>query len=34
MDDPYALAGDAADALRGRFGIDRIDLAYARHLLD
>ncbi|WP_298130241.1 purine-nucleoside phosphorylase [Micropruina sp.] len=27
MDDPYALAGDAADALRGRFGIDRIDLA-------
>ncbi|MFT4227964.1 purine-nucleoside phosphorylase [Micropruina sp.] len=27
MDDPYALAADAADALRNRFGIDRIDLA-------
>ncbi len=27
MDDPYALAADAADALRHRFGVDRIDLA-------
>ncbi|MFT4295094.1 MAG: purine-nucleoside phosphorylase [Micropruina sp.] len=27
MDDPYLLAGQAADAVRGRFGIDGIDLA-------
>lgn len=27
MDDPYALAAQAADALRSRFGIEHIDLA-------